>query len=95
MKYVQSPCVRALNAYIAYIRMIRKLGPYCVHIFLDFCVFANAGLNRRNFGHKGTVELGLVAGPSVSLGIRPLLTASIIPAKIGNFGRDLRKCIPY
>ena len=28
-------------------------------------------------------------------GVRPLLTASIIPAKIGNFGRDLRKCIPH
>ena len=27
--------------------------------------------------------------------VRPLLTASIIPSKIGNFGRVLRKCIPY
>ena len=27
--------------------------------------------------------------------IRPLLTASIIPSKIGNFGRVFRECIPY
>ena len=32
---------------------------------------------------------------AVNCGLRPLLTASIIPSKIGNFGRVLRECIPY